>query len=111
MDKERPADTTELQPMAIASSHVCRQALRALVRQDLVLANNVASASAAVDAFRGYAADRIGQRPARHGDVTLLLASQYLEEMADLAASLAENVALLLTEKRGQNSVGCQLAS
>jgi phosphate transport system protein len=111
MDKERPADTTELQPMAIASSHVCRQALRALVRQDLVLANNVASASAAVDAFRGYAAGRIGQRPSRRGDVTLLLASQYLEEMADLAASLAENVALLLTEKRGQDAPGCQLAS
>src|SRR5258707_8795316 len=62
MDKERPADTTELQPMAIASSHVCRQALRALVRQDLVLAKKVASASAAGDAFCGHPADRIGQR-------------------------------------------------
>src|SRR6266404_8636311 len=111
MDKERPADTTELQPMAIASSHVCRQALRALIRRDLVLANNVAGASAAVEAFRGYAAGRIGRRPSRPGDVTLLLASQYLEEMADLAASLAENVALCLTEKRSQNAMSSQMAS
>ena len=110
-EKERPADTSELQPMAIATSHVCRQALRALVRQDLVLANNVAGASAAVEAFRGYAAGRIGQRPSRPGDVTLLLASQYLEEMADLAASLAENVALCLTEKRSQNAMSSQMAS
>ncbi len=110
-EKERPADTSELQPIAIATSHVCRQTLRALVRQDLVLASNVARASAAVDAFRGYAAGRIGQRPARQGDITLSLASQYLEEMADVAGSLAENLALFLAEKRGQRPVGCQLAS
>jgi phosphate transport system protein len=109
--KERPADTTELQPMAIATSHVCRQALRAVARRDFVLASNVASASAAVDAFRGYTALRIGQRPTRQGDVILLLASQYLEEMADLAARLAEDVALVLTDKRSQNGAGHQLAS
>jgi phosphate transport system protein len=110
-EKERPADTTELQPMAIATSHVCRQTLRALVRRDLVLANNVSSSSAAVQGYRGYAARCIGQRASRQGDITLLLASQYLEEMADLAVSLAENVALGLAEEHQRNGVGRQLAS
>src|SRR5258708_15218953 len=110
-EKERPADTSELQPIAIATSHVCRQTLRALVRQDLVLASNVARASAAVDAFRGYAAGRIGQRPARQGDITLSLASQYLDDIADVACRLAEHLALFLAEKRGQSPLACQLAT
>src|SRR5258708_34774535 len=101
-EKERPAEPSELQPIAIATSHVCRQTLRALVRQDLVLASNVARASAAVDAFRGYAAGRIGQRPARQGDITLSLASQYLDEMAEFAGSLAENFGLFLAVKLAQ---------
>ena len=47
-------DFSRLQPLAIAVSHQCRQALRSLARLDPVLARNAAAGGATVDAYRDY---------------------------------------------------------
>jgi phosphate transport system protein len=101
----QPQDYSELQPLAIAVSHVCRQTLRALARQDLVLANNVLRSGAAVDEYRNYVFRRLRERAAspgkREGDIHLMFASRYLEQIADHAVNLAEKLVLFLNEKQG----------
>jgi len=104
-EHRQPRDYSELQPLAIAVSHVCRQTLRALTRQDLVLANNVLRSGAAVDDYRNYVFRRLRERAAtpgpREGDVHLMFASRYLEQIADHAVNLAEKLVTFLNEKQG----------
>ncbi len=103
-ERRQPQDYSELQPLAIAVSHVCRQTLRALTLQDLVLANNVLQSRAAVDDYRNYVFRRLRERTdtpnQREGDVHLMFASRYLEQIADHAVNLAEKLVLFLNERQ-----------
>ncbi|HEY6248856.1 MAG TPA: PhoU domain-containing protein [Candidatus Angelobacter sp.] len=87
----------ELQPMAIAVSHMCRKTLRALVRQDVVLAESALGTETLVQAYRNYVSSRIRERLGRGvydavADVALLLASRSLEQIANHAANLADTL-------------------
>jgi phosphate transport system protein len=104
-ERQQPQDYSELQPLAIAVSHVCRQTLRALTRQDLVLAKNVLHSGATVDNYRNYVFRRLRERAdvpgRRESDVHLMFASRYLEQIADHAVNLAKKLVLFLNEKQG----------
>ena len=58
----KQARRSELQPIAIAVSHLCRKALRAIVHQDLVLAQSAVDSEEAVRTYRNYALRRIQER-------------------------------------------------
>lgn len=92
-------DFSRLQPLAIAVSHLCRQTLRSLVRLDPVLARNAAHGGASVDAYRDYVLRGLS-RPESHTrdeqDLHLIFASRCLEQLADNAIHLAENLAIFL---------------
>lgn len=108
--------SSELQPLAIAVHHLCRQTLRALARQDLTLASNIPVSDASVDAYRNYVYLRLCERKdskTASDAVTLLLASRYLEQIAGHATDLAENLVRFLQNKanRGQNAIDGELAS
>jgi phosphate uptake regulator len=96
-------DFSRLQPLAIAVSHLCRQTLRALTRLDPVLARNAAAGGASVDAYRDYVLRGISSQAGRHEplianeqDLHLVFASRCLEQIADHAAHLAENLVAFL---------------
>jgi phosphate uptake regulator len=57
-------DFSRLQPLAIAVSHLCRQTLRSLPRQDLVLAHSAAVMCASVAASRDYLMHSLNGSPA-----------------------------------------------
>lgn len=100
---KRTSERSELQPMAIAVSHICRKTLRALVRQDVVLAESALSTGETVHTYRDYAFRRIRERLGSRSrnidyDLTLLLASRYLEQIADRAAGLADNLVFWLRQ-------------
>ena len=91
-------DLSRLQPLAIAVSHLCRQTLRALTHLDPVLARNAAGGSATVDTYRDYV-----YRDLRHPgsmsneqNMHLFFASRCLEQIADHASELAENLVIFL---------------
>jgi phosphate transport system protein len=91
-------DFSLLQPLAIAVSHLCRQTLRALTRMDCVLARNAAAGSATVDAYRDYVL-RTLRNPAsvnNEQNIHLIFASRCLEQIADHASELAENLVVFL---------------
>jgi phosphate transport system protein len=95
---------SELQPMAIAVSHVSRKALRALARHDVILAESTLSSQESVHAYRDYVFHRIRERLAQGSSnlsshLALLLASRYLEQIAAHAANLAENLVFWLRGK------------
>ena len=96
-------DFSRLQPLAIAVSHLCRQTLRSLARLDPVLARNAAEGGASVDAYRDYVLRGLS-RPEQHvadeQDLHLIFASRCLEQIADNAIHLAENLVIFL---EGQN--------
>jgi phosphate transport system protein len=97
--KHGKLDWSELQPMAIAVSHVCRQTLRALTRRDLVLAKNAVSTGQSVTAYRDYVFNRLCnqmERPVQKEAVSLMLASRSLEQIANHAGNVAENLILFL---------------
>ncbi|HLY99358.1 MAG TPA: PhoU domain-containing protein [Candidatus Angelobacter sp.] len=99
MAKYGKLDWSELQPMAIAVSHVCRQTLRALMRRDLLLAKNAISAGQSVVVYRDYVLNRLysqTERPVQKEAVSLMLASRSLEQIADHAGNVAENLVLFL---------------
>ncbi len=92
-------DFSRLQPLAIAVSHLCRQTLRSLTRLDLVLARNAAAGGASVDAYRDYVLRGLGDRQSHSSDeqdLHLIFASRCLEQIADNAIHLAENLVLFL---------------
>jgi phosphate transport system protein len=92
-------DFSRLQPLAIAVSHLCRQTLRSLARLDPVLARNAAGGGASVDAYRDYVLRGLS-RPEPHvtaeQDLHLIFASRCLEQIADNAIHLADNLVIFL---------------
>jgi phosphate transport system protein len=96
-------DFSRLQPLAIAVSHLCRQTLRSLARLDPVLARNAAEGGASVDAYRDYVLRGLSRQQAQardEQDLHLIYASRCLEQIADNAIHLAENLVIFL---EGQN--------
>jgi phosphate transport system protein len=87
-------DFSRLQPLAIAVSHLCRQTLRSLTRLDLVLARSATQTGAAVDAYRDYVLRGLSQqaRATDEQNLHLIYASRCLEQIADHAGNLAENL-------------------
>ena len=111
-------DFSQLQPLAIAVSHLCRQTLRSMTRLDPVLARNAAAGGASVDAYRNYVLRGLGSKikDSRNETVTdeqdlhLIFASRCLEQIADHAAHLAENLVIFLEnipETENQETVAC----
>jgi phosphate transport system protein len=93
---------SRLQPLAIAVSHLCRQALRSLARLDPVLARNAAEGGASVDAYRDYVLHGLGRRqahPTDEQDLHLIFASRCLEQIADNAIHLAESLVIFLEDQ------------
>ncbi|HLJ29386.1 MAG TPA: PhoU domain-containing protein [Candidatus Angelobacter sp.] len=87
----------DLQPLAIAVSHICRKTLRAVVRQDVVLAESALGSEEAVHTYRDYVFRKIRERlssgsSTANSDLALLLASRYLEQIADHAVNLADTL-------------------
>src|SRR5215467_2261135 len=92
-------DFSRLQPLAIAVSHLCRQTLRSLTYLDPVLARNAASGGATVDAYRSYIFRGMPERTSPVQDeqnLHLIFASRCLEQLADYAVDLAENLVAFL---------------
>jgi phosphate uptake regulator len=91
-------DFSRLQPLAIAVAHLCRQTLRALTRMDCVLARNAAAGSATVDAYRDYVLRTLRNPAAASNEqnIHLIFASRCLEQIADHASELAENLVVFL---------------
>jgi len=92
-------DFSRLQPLAIAVSHLCRQTLRSLTHLDPVLARNAASGGATVDAYRSYIFRGLPARTSPGQDeqnLHLIFASRCLEQLADYAVDLAENLVAFL---------------
>jgi phosphate transport system protein len=90
-------DFSRLQPLAIAVSHLCRQTLRSLARLDLVLARNAVGSAASVNAYRNYVIRGLGQQNPVTGEHDhLIFASHCLEQIADHAIHLAENLVTFL---------------
>lgn len=92
-------DFSRLQPLAIAVSHLCRQTLRSLTRLDPVLARNAAAGGSSVDAYRDYVLQGLkgqGSSLADEQDQHLIFASRCLEQIADHARHLAENLVIFL---------------
>jgi phosphate transport system protein len=99
-------DFSRLQPLAIAVSHLCRQTLRSLARLDPVLARNAAEGGASVDAYRDYVLRGLsGPAQARdEQDLHLIFASRCLEQIADNAIHLAENLVIFLEGQDDQDN-------
>lgn len=103
---------SELQPLAIAVSHLCRKALRGLVHQDNVLTISALESAVAVQQYRDYVFLQMRIRMEENlsdasQDLSLLIASRYLEQIADHALSLADNLALWLKPKAEEARVAC----
>ncbi|MGZ4830542.1 MAG: hypothetical protein ACXV78_12965, partial [Candidatus Angelobacter sp.] len=99
-------DFSRLQPLAIAVSHLCRQTLRSLTRLDPVLARN-AEGEASVDAYRDYVLRGLNgqqERATNEQDIHLIFASRCLEQIADNAAHLAENLVIFLEGQHEQEN-------
>jgi phosphate uptake regulator len=92
-------DFSRLQPLAIAVSHLCRQTLRSLSRLNLVLARNAAEGGASVDAYRDYVLRGLSKPQtsvADDHDLHIIFASRCLEQIADHAVRLAQNLVTFL---------------
>jgi phosphate transport system protein len=92
-------DFSSLQPLAIAVSHLCRQTLRSLIHMDPVLARSAAGAGTSVDAYRAYVLRGLHTKPRLADDeqnIHLIFASRCLEQIADHAIDLAENLVTFL---------------
>lgn len=110
-------DFSKLQPLAIAVSHLCRQTLRSLTRLDPVLARNAAAGGASVDAYRDYVLRSLSLQAGRpepvvtdEHDLHIVFASRCLEQIADHATHLAENLVVLLeptAEPEKSRTVAC----
>src|SRR6478609_1098934 len=104
-------DFSRLQPLAIAVSHLCRQTLRSLTRLDPVLARNAVEGEAAVDTYRDYVLrGLIAQEPhvTDERDLHLIFASRCLEQIADNAAHLAEDLVVFLEDHNHHDSGNSQ---
>jgi len=94
--REVGQDYSDLQPMAIAVSHISRKTLRALIHSDLVLAANVVGSGTNVEFYRDYVfrnlKKRVEQGTAKREALHLILASRYLEQIAEHAENVAESL-------------------
>ncbi|HXB20912.1 MAG TPA: PhoU domain-containing protein [Candidatus Solibacter sp.] len=100
----KPQDYSELQPMAIAVSHISRKTLRALIHGDQVLAANAVGGGATVDFYRDYVFRKLQERvkPGSEspGDINLMLASRYLEQIADHSVNVAGHLIFWLDGRK-----------
>jgi phosphate transport system protein len=97
-------DVSSLQPLAIAVSHLCHQALRSLTRLDPLLARSAAASGASVDAYRDYVLRGLrqhGESVADGQELHLIFASRCLEQIADHTGHLAENLVSFLAGDEG----------
>jgi len=95
-------DDSELQPLAIAVSHLAKKTLRALARRDLLLAANAKSEKSRVDAYSGYIVNRAGrpkgtsaaiiEENGENGESGLLFAVGFLEQIADQSMTIARSL-------------------
>jgi phosphate transport system protein len=85
------SDYSDLQPLAIAVSHLTRKTLRALARRDLLLATSAKSERSRVDTYRNYVLNQMSKEPGSP-QLNLLLASRYLEQIAEQATNIARNL-------------------
>jgi phosphate uptake regulator len=93
----------ELQPLAIAVSHVVRKTLRALIHHDTLLAANVAASSSLVDGYRYYALHTLREDLLRRPDAAnILMGSHYLEQIGDSAGNIAENLVLWMEKSQSR---------
>ena len=96
----------ELQPLAIAAAHMARKTLRALIHQDLLLASNALASGALVDGYRSYVFDRLQEKRSGlqdHPEASyLMLASRYLEQIADHSSNVAESLLYWLDEQKSR---------
>jgi len=97
----------ELQPLAIAAAHIARKTLRALIHQDLLLASNALASGALVDGYRSYVFDRLQEK---RGDLQdhpeasyLMVASHYLEQIADHSRNVAESLLYWLDGQKSRS--------
>ena len=101
---EGDQDYSDLQPMAIAVSHVSRKTLRALIHSDLVLAANVAGGGANVEYYRDYVwrnlQEHLNDGNERRKALNLMLALRYLEQIADHSNNVAESLIFWLNGKQ-----------
>jgi phosphate uptake regulator len=97
-------DHSELQPLAIAVSHLAKKTLRALARRDLLLAANAKSEKSRVDAYSGYIVNRAGRLKGtsaaiqenkeneENGENGLLFAAGFLEQIADQSMTIVRSL-------------------
>lgn len=98
------SDRSELQPMAIAASHICRKALQAVARQDTLLAQSALDSEEAIHTYRDYAFRRIREKLGNEtsetdSDLALLLASRHLDQIAGHAANVADHLIFWMRNK------------
>ena len=89
--------------MAIAVSHISRKTLRALIHSDLMLAANVVGGGTSVEFYRDYAFRNLRARlehdSTKREALNLMLASRYLEQIADHSSNVAESLIFWLNGK------------
>lgn len=103
----------ELQPLAIAVSHLAKKTLRALARRDLLLAANAKSEKSRVDAYSGYVVNREnGPRPASAAveNSGLLFAVGFLEGIADQSMTIARSLIAWLGDSEGDDPIVIHMA-
>ena len=87
----------ELEPMVAAVRAMIKKGLGALIFKNVVLANEVLESDDLVDRYRDEIFERLlagmNQRPSDVGpNLQLVLASRYLERLADHATNIAEDI-------------------
>jgi len=103
----------ELQPLAIAVSHLAKKTLRALARRDLLLAANAKSEKSRVDAYVGYVTDREGGPKAASVAAEtndLLFAVGFLERIADQSMTMARSLIAWLGDREGDDPIVIHMA-
>ena len=97
-------DCSDLQPMAIAVSHISRKTLRALIHSDPVLAANVVGGGTSVEFYRDYVFRNLRARledgKTKRDALNLMLASRYLEQIAEHSSNVAESLIFWLKGKQ-----------
>lgn len=107
------AGKAELQPLAIAVSHLAKKTLRALARRDLLLAANAKSEKSRVDAYSGYVVNREAGLKTASADLEkngLLFAVGFLEQLADQSMTVARSLIAWLGDGEGEDPIAIHMA-
>jgi len=96
-DMPRVAQPPELEPMVLAVGAMVRKSLGALIFRNVVLAAEVLESDDLVDRYRDQIFERLmvtmTERPVEVApSLQLVLASRYLERLADHATNIAEDI-------------------